>query len=383
MHVPKTGGTTIRELLKRDVKHMPEWHLVEFIANHAESYGLSPAQAWELGSPVWRRILTHAGAAARPHLIVEQHIGTPGLGGPFMQSVLANMSCALRRKGCRLLLATTLREPVSRMASGIFFHHLKHNKVENYIEHNQDVLLNFLWSTEQSWYKSWSWQSQKWAGDSLDSRLNSTPGAPEQGDLGEGLVALAHARVQARVKSMLRYFELVGTTDELEGFARLLYQTLGWQWRGMLKTNPSAHPYELTPAELARIAQQNERDTQFYQTTVANRGAFGDAAARAPDDRRRELNAAEAADRGEAVAPSGEPGDGGAAMGFVWRLHHPENPTGGMRAGAAQRGDDVAPAARATHLCHAHGLPIPPAQLACDAAGHGLHPSKGGGFQDW
>merc|ERR1711933_477558 len=55
------------------------------------------------------------------------------MGASYMlQNVITPMKCALRKRGCDLLLATILRQPDLRLASNAFFIHIQHSQYSKY-----------------------------------------------------------------------------------------------------------------------------------------------------------------------------------------------------------------------------------------------------------
>ena len=186
---------------------------------------------------IWRAL-----AQRRPRLVVEQHTGALGMGKYLLgERVLSRIACGLRAKGCALVLATTLREPVARARSLAIFQRVPHAKYVAFVRTVTDGQLRYVWDGGQA------------------------------GALNESSPVL-----ERRVRHALSHFALIGRTEALADFGAALLAVLGWRHaaHGPLSrlntANQSAgRTYALSHAELELTRRHNEGDGRLYRSLLA------------------------------------------------------------------------------------------------------------------
>jgi hypothetical protein len=246
LHVPKTGGTSVRDLLKKGGRK-EDWTFVPLFRSHYRQFKDHPdaqrfpltaepstreSEASErLNSTHWRQIW-RALDAPKPRLLVEQHTGALGLGSHLLgRGIFANISCALRAKGCRLHLVTILREPSARALSLAHYQSVPRSGYSAFIDSNRDGQLHYIWNGEQ--YHAQNESIPRWSS----------------------------------MKEILSYFTLVGRTEELPAFTDAVCSLLGWK-DGKLAhlnaANRSAGDYSLSDKELALTQRLNTGDARLY-----------------------------------------------------------------------------------------------------------------------
>ena len=154
LHIPKTGGTTVRHSLQRG-SHKSGWkfvgllrHRLGYLNDTTHPAGWANATAVRAGgdaaedaaayvaaalnSRTWAHIRREVEGSTKPRLVVEQHTGSLGLGEALLHAPLAELACALKRKGCRLMLATALREPLAHAQSLAFYHGISRHRFDTF-----------------------------------------------------------------------------------------------------------------------------------------------------------------------------------------------------------------------------------------------------------
>ena len=260
LHIPKTGGTSVRDVLQRGARRHG-WTFVPLFRDHYRRFADHPdarrhprsarpatrerEATLRLNSTPWRRVWSEL-AAPRPRLIVESHTGSLGLGS-YLHGVLANVSCALRAKGCGLNAVTVLREPVARALSLAADHAVPRARLASFFRDNRDGQLRYVWN-----------------GDQVDARVD-----------------------ERAVRRLLARFALVGRTEALDEFGGAVRKLLGWSDEEL----PLRHRNAGNASALAALAawralarNQTEGDRRLYGSFFnCKREARGDfCAARTP-----------------------------------------------------------------------------------------------------
>ena len=108
-HIPKTGGTSVQAELERLADHTGWNYRRMEIFNNESTLALFKQHVRESSLPDKRA----------PHDILQLHVKSPWLMGEpsLFTRLLLPLEASLARKNCSLVLATNLREPVSRIVS--------------------------------------------------------------------------------------------------------------------------------------------------------------------------------------------------------------------------------------------------------------------------
>ena len=136
LHIAKTGGRDIITRLKRQApgplakeeggfvsaRELPaNWTFVELW--YDRQMGASPMKSRRYkDTEAWKTMERALAEEAQPKVFVHDHNNMAGFDDENMfDEVLRPMACALEARGCKLTLATMLREPNSRAKSHVFF----------------------------------------------------------------------------------------------------------------------------------------------------------------------------------------------------------------------------------------------------------------------
>ncbi len=115
LHIGKCGGTTVSEFL-RTIAHLLNYTFFGF-------WNRDRAWSWQWETSGELACIREAVASGSPHLIVEQHHGTPGMSDDFVGRILQPLACATRRSNCSFTLATTIRDPIDHIRSLSIYNH--------------------------------------------------------------------------------------------------------------------------------------------------------------------------------------------------------------------------------------------------------------------
>ena len=127
LHVPKTGGTTVKNHLH--ALGPQGWQLLS-LQWPPKQKNTTERQRW-LDNPEhwktsegWRRLRDAVATEERPKLLMVAHHGAPGL-AYMVEHELPKLACELKSRGCGVAVTTMLREPVERAVSAALFNAAK------------------------------------------------------------------------------------------------------------------------------------------------------------------------------------------------------------------------------------------------------------------
>jgi hypothetical protein len=209
LHVPKTGGT----------------NLASFLKERARQHGWAYANMWKLNlskdekgddhevrwktwntSHQWQTNVVKQLKTDKPRIIIHDHHLMPGLNNPYMQEhVLGPMARNLEARGCELRFATILREPIGHAMSRV------RNEFATESVHDRFHQFSSQMSNSMAKYVVYNFASQ-WPEHLREYKV--------QPQVDEDL--LRNSSI------ILANFDLVGRTEDMEGFVRHVRQTLGW-----------------------------------------------------------------------------------------------------------------------------------------------------------
>ena len=134
LHIAKTGGAEVVDHLQKEAAQT-KWSFYNY--NYWTEKG-------DVGR-TWQSILNMTRDLRQPKAIVYHHHGAPGLRDTFERE-LKPLSCALAAKGCRLVLATTVREPTTRMVATYNMDALNGHELplHEYVSANSNVQAKYL-----------------------------------------------------------------------------------------------------------------------------------------------------------------------------------------------------------------------------------------------
>ena len=149
LHVPKTGGTTVKHHLRG--LEPQGWQLLSLQwpqkdKNPTERQRwLDDPEHWKT-SEGWQKLRHAIATEERPKLVMVAHHGAPGL-AYMVEHELPKLACELKARGCGVAVTTMLREPVARAVSAALFNSVKSGDglseaywTENRTEVEQDLI---------------------------------------------------------------------------------------------------------------------------------------------------------------------------------------------------------------------------------------------------
>ena len=224
LHIPKTGGSTVTEHLRRQARGGQGWAHTTITTDRT-----------------WPDVLARMRRqTSRPKLIVVHHVEASGaLADPALQAaVIAPLRCLLRERACHLVLTTLLRDASARASSAAFYHRVPHAEYSGWIgEHATDGAVSFILHNR------------------VRLRRRNQTIQMTRTDLQRATMALAN-------------FDSVGRTEELDAFLAHLDALLGWK-------SPHPHPRDGGPAHGAAASTPPKVNTtperQKYALTSAER----------------------------------------------------------------------------------------------------------------
>ena len=190
---------------------------------------------------------------SRPRLIVHQHAGYSGVGEYMLDRWFRPLACRFKQsqdeRECRVVLTTTLREPVAR----IFSHALWANAYGLHPERDSH-------STFAAFARQFSNFQTKYQLFGSDWRTH---------ELTTGNVTYESKLIEPALEC-LSYFDLVGRTEELDAFRDSVDERMGWpllnQSVSELHNATQARRTFPTPDVWALARRYNTIDAQLYRS---------------------------------------------------------------------------------------------------------------------
>lgn len=191
-------------------------------------------KGFESGS-AWREVVEDIGNG-QPKIIIN-YMATAPAPGLIFEDILRPLRSTLRGQGCRLMLATVLRDPVLLAQDNMEGIQLRPNTTGN----SQSIT---LLDGEQG--KDWRRKHR--------SSYYQVPHPLAMG---------ASEMLLAGTLNLLEHFDFVGRTERISLFTQRLYESLGWP------TSMLPHAIEVVPrpvASLAKLHSLNAVDMTVYQS---------------------------------------------------------------------------------------------------------------------
>lgn len=257
LHIAKTGGRDLVTEIKgqsqsvldqepggfQSVRQLPNnWTLAElwYDKTMGKDHGLATGAFSK--TTAWKTIQRHIDGDAPPRVIVHDHNNMIGLDDQnFMDATLRPMACALEKRGCKLTLATMLREPAARAKSHLFFEgNVDH---DNFGERMRSI------SNYQSHYVLHNHNFHRITQLTADDR--------------------------DRAADILQHFDVVGRTEEQGRFKEVMYGMLGWSTNDGSRSadhniTPEGQKLELTDSEEDLARSTNALDSDVYRRFCAD-----------------------------------------------------------------------------------------------------------------
>lgn len=258
LHIGKTGGSTVANFLKAS-QDTAGWQFVEF-------WGKAANPHWNQSSG-WRRIQQALGASAAPRLAVHHHHGVPGVLAPELGAWLAQLRLRLKARGCALIVATLLREPVSRALSHGTYDRATPPELCGHARDTSDTQWRSLLAT-------WGCDQARVGPCVAFGRGDDpAPSLPQRLALATRALGGGSTRAAELGGSWLRrlaeVFDLVGATHELARFLALLRGLIGYAGvvaatKAVVNPTDDCDKYEPSPEQLWWVREHNQVDAALY-----------------------------------------------------------------------------------------------------------------------
>jgi len=222
LHIGKAGGSTVEHRLN-ELQESPKGKAEGW---HNDRLPMTPVNGRDTGkwhtyysyegwnnSRQWQSLLREVYTAKQPRFIMSAHHGTPGMGDYLLENEMPRLRKALEAKGCRLVLATTLREPVARTISSA-----QHMSRIGRAGMSQRDLPAFLDRGESNFQVRYVMSTKSW----LPLSDIATDDDDDDSDDGKYVWSESddHSQLAPAIRT-LEQFDLVGRTEELADF-------IGW-----------------------------------------------------------------------------------------------------------------------------------------------------------
>mmetsp|Transcript_29448 Transcript_29448/g.68833 ORF Transcript_29448/g.68833 Transcript_29448/m.68833 type:complete len:294 (-) Transcript_29448:123-1004(-) len=277
-HIAKTGGGAIKQVLQHQSPKLG-WSFIDlFVPSRKKGVNCkepnlthTDMRHWS-GSRIWRRALLEL-KKPLPRLVVHRHLCPPGLGAGLLEQ-LEVLNATLARKGCRLMLATVLREPHTWMQSMLSWTHIPRSRQRSFIAQSSDFQLKAIVLSRggPSGLVAREGVVQAEANAKLAGIV--TPDV-----LPFNLTAsfLATPDMVSRAEWLMPQFWMVGRTDNLTSFAWALLVQMGakalaangsgwqvWMRSGVHSSKEVLNRYKLQDVHRFWIAQHFVADSWLY-----------------------------------------------------------------------------------------------------------------------
>ena len=257
LHIAKTGGRDIITQLKGQAlgplareqggfvsaRELPaNWTFVELW--YDRQMGASPMKSRRYqDTAAWKTMERALAEQEQPKVFVHDHNNMAGFDDDNMfDEVLRPMACALEARGCKLTLATMLREPNSRAKSHVFF--------EGGVTHD-----NF----QQRMNSIGNYQTHYLLHNHNFHKIQKLEDAD-----------------QTRASQILQHFELVGRTEDHDDFKDFVHTVMGVPSAPNENSDnnktPDEQKLQLTQDEELVTKEQNLLDTKLFNGLCARDG---------------------------------------------------------------------------------------------------------------
>ena len=207
------------------------------------------------GNYTWDRALSlveakldaqaRVGPRARPQLIFELHTEQWGTLArrDFAEGVFWPMETMLAARGCRILIATVLREAKALAKSDIFYNHVPRDELMRNLVHRHDFQSQFLFTSKN--------------GPNCNGGFRADSCA-------------------AGARRLLADFDLVGRTEELPAFIDALRRLLHWPAAAVLADHlsnptPNDQKWRFNASEDRLLSQYTSEDELLYSSFLCSR----------------------------------------------------------------------------------------------------------------
>jgi hypothetical protein len=244
VHIPKNGGSTTWDYLKRNAA-ANHWKTAEI---GAPAFALGGPKQWKWNeSDGWRDAEIEM-RKKEPKLIVHWNTRAEG-SGYMMRNHLPQVACEMQAKGCDFQMATMLRDPVDHVTSEMGHQTMTPSVLQSHVStFSNSQVKSLLFNDAENW-----------------------PSAYKHGD------ASADIQLIAPASSMIKDFAIVGQTESMGAALKALQQTLGFAESSVqqLSAPPSEAPVTLAEEDIALIRDSTEVDHLLYNNLCSTTQCSG------------------------------------------------------------------------------------------------------------
>lgn len=221
LHLPKTGGTTMRRVLDREYRNAQRYEIGEDVTGDIRRFR---ARTWDRGN---------APNLVQGHMSFGLHEFVPGPS----------------------TYVTLLRDPIRRALSD--YHYVTSTPEHPIYEHVKHLSLIEYFESGITGQLS-NGMVRLLSGD----HLPDDPGVPSKRDM----TCKDLARAQ---DNLARHFSAVGLLEKFDHALLLFRRRLGWTWPFYLRENVTTRSYrpeDIDPADLERIRELNMLDIELFES---------------------------------------------------------------------------------------------------------------------
>lgn len=224
LHLPKTGGTTMRRILDREYRNAPRYEIGEDVTGDIRRFR---ARQWDAGD---------APKLVQGHMSYGLHEFVPG----------------------RSTYVTLLRDPLRRALSD--YHYVTSTPTHPIYEHVKDLGLIEYFESGITGQLS-NGMVRLLSGNHLPDDI----GVPSKRTMERADLELAQRHLD-------QHFAAAGLLERFDETLLLFRRRLGWAWPFYMKENVTRRGYriqDIDAAELERIRELNDLDLELYESVEA------------------------------------------------------------------------------------------------------------------
>lgn len=259
-HPPRTGGTTVWNILKRKAmgnhwKYHDSANMDSGQPTRNDSFSYRQTKAWDS--------FLNDLEEASPRVAFHHHDNMPGLSNTKLRSFLARTKVSLEAKGCKLTMVTVLRAPISRALSDAGTHNfIDEEEVRAYSEVRHNAQSNYL-VFQQPKPKTYC---------DAEKLATSKYRKIHQRLMPDWCFHRDDAPLQ-QARANLALFDIVGNREDLLAFLTAVSSAVGWHGptedTAGVQMQVTRINRGFSDGNVLAVAQHNQADFQLYTDMCA------------------------------------------------------------------------------------------------------------------